>query len=106
MKKLAIIFTIAGLAAVSACKKTLDEQPQSAVSQSDYWTTEADAINAVNNCYRRLGDVDNRIFISCATDDSYSWSDWPSDVRLVGNGSASISTGMFNNFWSNLYKMI
>ncbi|SDG06461.1 RagB/SusD family nutrient uptake outer membrane protein [Chitinophaga filiformis] len=106
MKKFAIIFTFAGLAAISACKKTLDEQPQSAVSQDDYWKTEADAINAVNNCYRRLGDVDNRIFISCATDDSYSWSDWPSDVRLVGNGSASISTGMFANFWSNLYKMI
>lgn len=106
MKKLAIIFTIAGLAAVSACKKTLDEQPQSQVSQDEYWTTEADAINAVNNCYRRLGDIDNRIFLSCATDDSYSWSDWPSDVRLVGNGSASISTGMFSNFWSNLYKMI
>jgi hypothetical protein len=50
--------------------------------------------------------VDNRIFISCATDDSYSWSDWPSDVRLVGNGSASISTGMFSNFWSNFYFMI
>ncbi|SHM82671.1 RagB/SusD family nutrient uptake outer membrane protein [Chitinophaga sp. CF418] len=106
MKKLAIIFTLAGLVSMTACKKYLDEQPQNAVSRQDYWTTEADAINAVNNCYRRLGDVDNRIFLSCATDDSYSWSDWPSDVRLVGNGSASIGTGMFANFWSNFYKMI
>lgn len=106
MKKLAIIFTLAGLVSMTACKKYLDEQPQNSVSREDYWTTEADAINAVNNCYRRLGDVDNRIFLSCATDDSYSWSDWPSDVRLVGNGSASIGTGVFANFWSNFYKMI
>ena len=106
MKKLAIIFTLAGLVSMTACNKYLDEQPQNSVSREDYWTTEADAINAVNNCYRRLGDVDNRIFLSCATDDSYSWSDWPSDVRLVGNGSASIGTGVFANFWSNFYKMI
>ncbi|MVT42265.1 RagB/SusD family nutrient uptake outer membrane protein [Chitinophaga oryziterrae] len=106
MKKLSIIIMLTGAVFFTACKKYLDEQPQDSVSQQTYWNTEADAVNAVNNCYRRLGDVDNRIFISCATDDSYSWSDWPSDVRLVGNGSASSGTGVFSNFWSNLYKMI
>jgi hypothetical protein len=108
MKKLSI-FLIAAVACMyfTACKKSfLDEQPQDQVSTADYWKTQADAVNAVNNCYRRLGDVDNRLFISCATDDSYSWSDWPSDVRLVGNGSASAGTGMFANFWSNFYRMI
>ncbi|MBW8685024.1 RagB/SusD family nutrient uptake outer membrane protein [Chitinophaga rhizophila] len=106
MKKLSIIIALAGLATVTACKKALDEQPQDAVSRETFWQTEADAINAVNNCYRRLGDVDNRMFLTCVTDDSYAWSNWPSDAIYVGNGSASISTGMFDNFWSNFYKMI
>lgn len=92
---------------LAACKKDfLDQQPQDEVSREDYWQTQDDAINAVNNCYRRLGDVDNRLFISCATDDSYSWSNWPSDVQYVGNGSATAGTGMFSNFWSNFYRMI
>jgi starch-binding outer membrane protein, SusD/RagB family len=106
MKKLSAIIILAGCVSITSCKKYLNEQPRDAVSDQNYWRTEADAVNAVNNCYTRLGDVDNRIFISCATDDSYSWSDWPSDVRLVGNGSASTGTGMFANFWSNFYKMI
>lgn len=106
MKKLSILITITACIFFTACKKYLDEQPQDSVVQQTYWNTEADAINAVNNCYTRLGDVDNRIFISCATDDSYSWSDWPSDIRLVGNGSSTTGTGVYANFWSNLYKMI
>lgn len=106
MKKLSAIMILAGCVSLTACKKYLDVQPKDSVNDQTYWKTESDAINAVNNCYIRLGDVDNRIFISCATDDSYSWSDWPSDVRLVGNGSASSGTGMFGNFWSNFYKMI
>lgn len=105
MKKLSILIMLGGIA-FAGCNKQLDDQPQSSTSQATYWATATDATNAVNNCYSRLGDVDNRIFISCATDDSYSWSDWPSDVRLVGNGSGSISTGTFANFWSNLYHMI
>jgi hypothetical protein len=103
------IFLIAAVTCFSftACKKDfLDQQPQDAVSRESYWKTTSDAVNAVNNCYRRLGDVDNRLFISCATDDSYSWSNWPSDVQYVGNGSATAGTGMFSNFWSNFYRMI
>jgi hypothetical protein len=107
MKK-QFIFIIALITGISftSCKKYLDEQPQDEVSQDDYWRTQDDAINAVNNCYRWLGDVDNRMFLSCATDDSYSWSNWPSDVQYAGNGSATSGTGMFANFWSNLYRMI
>jgi hypothetical protein len=107
MKKqfILIIALVTGIS-LSSCKKYLDEQPQDEVSQDDYWQTTDDAINAVNNCYRRLGDVDNRMFISCATDDSYSWSNWPSDVQYAGNGSATSGTGMFANFWSNLYRII
>ncbi|WP_440135472.1 RagB/SusD family nutrient uptake outer membrane protein [Chitinophaga sancti] len=105
MKKLSILIMLGGIA-FAGCNKQLDDQPQSSTSQATYWASATDATNAVNSCYTRLGDVDNRIFISCATDDSYSWSDWPSDVRQVGNGSGTVSTGTYNNFWSNLYRMI
>jgi hypothetical protein len=105
MKKLTILILLGGIT-LAGCNKQLDDQPQSSTSQATFWATATDATNAVNNCYNRLGDVDNRLFISCATDDSYSWSDWPSDVRLVGNGTGTVSTGTFGNFWSNLYRII
>jgi len=108
MKKLSI-FLIAAAACMyfTACKKSfLDEQPQDAVSRESYWKTQADAIAAVNNCYRGLGDVDNRMFLSAATDDSYAWSNWPSEMIYVGNGSATPGNNAFSNFWSNFYRMI
>ncbi|KAA2241779.1 RagB/SusD family nutrient uptake outer membrane protein [Chitinophaga agrisoli] len=108
MKKLSTLFIIAtACISFTACKKDfLDQQPQASVSRDDYWKTQADAVNAVNNCYRQLGDVDNRMFISGATDDSYAWSNWPSEVLYVGNGSATPDNNVFGNFWRNLYRMI
>jgi hypothetical protein len=91
----------------SACKKdVLDKQPLDASSGATYWKTEANAVQAVNNIYRYMGDFTDRIFLSCATDDSYSWSNWPSDVQYVGNGTATASTGVFSHYWSNFYNMI
>ncbi len=108
MKKLSTLFIIAtACISFTACKKDfLDQQPQASVSRDDYWKTQADAINAVSNCYRQLGDVDNRMFISGATDDSYAWSNWPSEVLYVGNGSATPDNNVFGNFWRNFYRMI
>ena len=108
MKKLNNLLIIAAACfSFTACKKDfLDQQPPYAVSRDDYWKTQTDAINAVNNCYRGLGDVDNRMFISGATDDSYAWSNWPSQVIYVGNGTANADNNVFYNFWRNLYRMV
>jgi len=91
----------------SACKKdSLDKQPLDASSDANYWKSETNAVLATNNIYRYLGDFTDRIFLSCATDDSYSWSNWPDDIQYAGNGSATSSNGVFDHYWTNEYKMI
>jgi hypothetical protein len=102
-----IFSCVALIAALGACKKdALDKQPLDASSGTTYWKSETNAVQAVNNIYRYMGDFTDRIFLSCATDDSYSWSNWPSDVQYAGNGSATSSTGTFSHYWSNFYTMI
>lgn len=93
------------LAALSSCSKDLDRQPLDALGNTTYWSSEADATRAVNEVYRLLGS-DERFFISCATDDSYSWSNWPVDIQFAANGSATPGTSLFANFWGNLYRLI
>lgn len=109
MKSMKYIITAAAclLISVSSCKKdALDKQPTDASSSATYWKTETNAVQAVNNVYRYLGDFWDRIFISGATDDSFAWSNWPSDILYVGNGTATSSTGVFSHYWGNFYKMI
>ncbi len=104
MKKYCIYISLSLLLAFSSCE--LDFQPLDSMVDTTYWTSEEDVQKAVNYAYRRLGNTDLQAFISCATDDSYSWSNWPSDVQYAGNGSATTSTGLFLNTWDHYYKMI
>jgi hypothetical protein len=102
-----IVLGMSLMLAFAACKKdVLDKQPLDASSGTTYWKSETNAVQAVNNIYRYMGDFTDRIFLSCATDDSYSWSNWPSDVQYAGNGSATSSTGIFGHYWNNFYTMI
>ena len=109
MKSIKYIITAAVFIIIScsACKKDeLDKQRTDETSSANYWKTETNAVEAVNNIYRYMGDFTDRIFISAATDDSYAWSNWPSDILYVGNGTATSSTGVFSHYWGNFYKMI
>ena len=91
---------------LSSCSKNLDKQPLDAASSTTYWQTQTDAVQAVNNCYRYLVNIDNDIFLSCATDDSYAWSGWPLDIAGAGNGSATASQGTFNTYWTQGFNAI
>jgi hypothetical protein len=105
--KIAFLLMAAGYMLISACQDSfLNTRPLDALSTSNFWTTENDAMMAVTHCYQYLGDFDNRIFLSCGTDDSYSWSNWPSDIQYAGNGSATANTGVFDHFWSSFYSAI
>lgn len=104
MNKYKYIFLVLVLVGLASCE--LDYNPLDEISDTTNWQTEDDVKRGVNNAYRYLSNTDIQAFISCATDDSYSWSDWPSDVRLIGNGSATSSTGMFSTVWSHYYSMI
>ncbi len=89
-----------------SCSKQLDKQPSDAIASTTYWKTEADAVQAVNACYVYLTDIDDDVFLSAATDDSYAWSGWPVDVPAVGNGTATSQQGMFSQHWSHSYGAI
>ncbi|MBD8487525.1 RagB/SusD family nutrient uptake outer membrane protein [Echinicola sp. CAU 1574] len=105
--KINILTILTALLLTFSCSEDfLDRQPLDEVSSGNYWATSSDAVNAVNNCYRYLGDSWYRIFLSAATDDSYSWSNWPADVQFAGNGSATSSLGYFSHFWSQHYNTI
>jgi hypothetical protein len=100
-----LTYSLASLLLMMSCSKDLDRQPLDSQSNKTYWTSTAEAINVVNDIYRYLGS-DDRFFISCATDDSYSWSNWPVDIQFAANGSATPNTGVFRSFWRNLYQLI
>ena len=85
----------------------LDKKPDSELSSSTFWTTQDNALKAVTACYRYLrGDDWWKPFISCTTDDSYAWSNWPCDVMYAGNGSATTTLGTFSHFWTYYYQVI
>ncbi len=106
MRRLPIYIAIITGLIFNSCSKQLDKQPLDAIASTTYWQTEADAVQAVNQCYVSLTDIDDDIFLSCATDDSYAWSGWPVDVPSVGNGSATSQQGMFDQHWSHSYTAI
>lgn len=100
-----ITYTLASVLLFMSCEKILDKQPLDSLGNTTYWSNTDDAKRSVNDIYRYLGS-DDRFFISCATDDSYSWSNWPVDIQFAANGSATPNTGVFRSFWRNLYQMI
>jgi starch-binding outer membrane protein, SusD/RagB family len=92
----------------SACSKDfLDKKPDSQLSSSTYWTTADNASKAVTATYRYLrGDDWWKPFLTCATDDSYAWSNWPCDIMYAGNGSATPTLGTYDHFWDYYYQEI
>ncbi len=91
---------------ISCSEDFLDKQPLDALSSETYWNNEDEALMAVNACYRYLIDDWWKTFYTCATDDSYAWSNWPCDVLYAGNGSATTTLGTFSHFWSFYYQAI
>src|ERR1700709_1712363 len=57
MNKKIISVTICGLLLVFGCTKQLDQQPYGAISTTEYYKTQADALGAVNAVYHRLQDI-------------------------------------------------
>ncbi|MCL7986834.1 RagB/SusD family nutrient uptake outer membrane protein [Sphingobacterium sp. lm-10] len=100
-----ITYSLAGLLLMISCNDQLDRQPLDSLGNTTYWTNTADAERSVNDVYRFLGS-DERFFMSCATDDSYSWSNWPVDIQFAANGSATPNTDVFLKNWRYMYQMI
>ncbi|MGL4853281.1 MAG: RagB/SusD family nutrient uptake outer membrane protein [Phocaeicola sp.] len=106
MMKKYLYICLASLSSFGLTSCELDFNPLDAIANTTNWQVPADAERSVNNAYRYLGNTDIQAFISCATDDSYSWSNWPSDIQYAGNGSATASNGFISNHWAHYYRMI
>jgi len=106
MNKL-IYFALIFAALLTSCKKDfLNTTKEDSYTSQNYWKTTDQATIYVTACYTYLRDDWWKPFLTCATDDSYSWSDWPSDIRLLGNGQAIASSGTIDHFWSFYYQAI
>ncbi len=107
MKTYSIYGFITACLFLSACNDDfLDKQRTDALSSETYWVSEENAEMAVTACYGFFGDEWWTTFLTCATDDSYAWSNWPCDVMYVNDGSATTSLGTFSHFWTHSYQAI
>lgn len=57
MKYNILFFTLFIITALPSCKKFLEEKPQSQVDITNYYTTEGDAVSAVNSIYAYLNSI-------------------------------------------------
>jgi len=94
LKQLPIYIAIAALS-FSSCKK-IDRLPETEFSDSDFWNTETDLMNAANRLYQTLpGDwIDNR------ADDAVNTA--PNTVS-TGNRSAPNQSGDWNDRYSEIF---
>ncbi|MGV8094746.1 MAG: RagB/SusD family nutrient uptake outer membrane protein [Mangrovibacterium sp.] len=99
-------FLLAGLMLTSCNEDFLDKQPTDSLTNDTYWVNANNAQKAVTACYQYLGDDWWKTFLTCATDDSYAWSNWPCDIMYAANGSATTNMGTFRHFWSHYYQAI
>lgn len=108
MKRNILIYSILFFSALlfSCNEDFLDLSKEDAYTSENYWKTTEQAEMYVTACYTYLRDEWWKTFLTCGTDDSYSWSDWPSDIRLLGNGTATASSGTIGHFWSHYYQAI
>lgn len=92
---------------LTSCNKDfLNTTKEDSYTSANYWKTTDQAQMYVTSLYTYLRDDWWEPFLTCASDDSYSWSNWPSDVQLLANGTGTAASGTINHFWSTSYKAI
>ncbi len=101
-----ISFVMLSGLALSCNDDFLQKSSTDELSTGNYWTSAENAEAAVTAGYQYYGDDWHAPFLSAASDDSYAWSTWPSDVLYVTDGSATTSTGAFEHFWDHYYESI
>lgn len=99
MKKLTIYMLLtAGL--VSGCKDDfLDRTPQDQISSATYWTSEKEALLALNGCYGVLGDdAGSAWYRDGFADNSYCQYPWESSAALISSGNIDANTNVGYDF--------
>lgn len=85
---------------LSACNKDfLDKNPQDSYSNSSLWSSENDALSALNGCYAGWEDGYNTVYMDCASDNAYNQYPWEG-YTYYGNGTITPSSPNAQNRWS------
>lgn len=104
MKKILIIFSLAALITAPACKKFLDEKPQTEISSSEFWKSEDDIKTGLAAMYDGLQD--------CFNNDYVLWGDartdevWRNQYGVDDHVMNALSATSSGSNWSNFYTTI
>ncbi|MBL7767846.1 MAG: RagB/SusD family nutrient uptake outer membrane protein [Flavipsychrobacter sp.] len=105
-RKKILIPVIAVLALAIGCNKKLDQQPQSQLSDSNFWKTSSDLAQAANYLYTFLNGLSTDDPSGFPTPLQDNYSDKSFGDRSVGFGDGSSVAPATWAEWSNYYKAI
>jgi hypothetical protein len=94
----------AGIVLLAGCVD-LDVVPTNKFTDETYWTSPEKASSLLNMAYRQMNDP-GRIFRDERLSDNLYNSYGNDEVRIVANGQANSSTGLFNAVWGDMYAGI
>ena len=83
----------------------LDVNPTDKFTDETYWTSPEKASSLLNMAYRQMNGPE-RIFRDERLSDNLYNGYGNDDVRIIGNGQANASTGLFNSVWGDMYSGI
>ena len=106
MKNSLIILSLFLAVLLAGCQKNfLDRNPQDAYSNSSLWSSESDALAALNGCYSSWDDGYHVLYMDGVSDNVYSQYYWEGYTSL-GNGSASPSDTWISDRWTPSYATV
>ncbi len=100
---LMLLLAVAG----QGCKKFLDQNPVSSLTQETYYKTTEDVETAVIGCYASLRNVynDDPVLVGLRSDDSYIAVS-ESDISLIDNFSEASTNSYVAQYWQDAYFTI
>lgn len=86
---------------LAGCVK-LDVTPTDKFTDETYWTSQEKASSLLNMAYRQMNNP-GWIFRDERLSDNLYNGYGNDDTRIIGNGQANASTGLFNSVWGDIY---
>lgn len=96
--KLPIIAAFAGASLLLSCNKSfLERPPQNQLSEGTFWTSEKDAVAALNAIYSQIDGGEGSIYQDGAVDNAHAQYPWESNATTISLGDVTTS---MNEGWS------
>jgi hypothetical protein len=118
IKYLLTIYAILSVAGIS-CKKELDKDPLDKFANDAFWTSESNAILALNGVYRGTvftnaaeytpsdwWDYNGLNWLELATDNAYPRTGDSAPTNKLTNGTLTSNVAILGNYWTNSYCVL